>query len=441
MTRQLPHNPDAESSVLAAMLNTEDGSCIDEAVSLGLTHESFYEPASRIVAESVIRLRSNDVTIDTITVLQDLRASGDVAAVGGVGGLEELAGRDYSLTAFKQHVELLVSLASQRKAIRHLAEAQEALYQQYVTADDMHEAVALPLARVENSLHRQSNVKTLAQVVDEVAVRLDRPADKDGLTTGVRDFDRYAMPIGRQELVVIAARPSIGKSSLSRQIAWSAVTQGRRAVCFLLETSAADFVEAVAAQESRVPTAAMRDALPEHRKRYAEALRKIRGTQTLKLYDNDLTMPAIESRCRILKSAFQPDIVVIDYLQIIRGRNPKLSTADAIGELTGACVAIVKALGCPVVLMSQLNRAQEWDNNRQPILSDLRDSGSIEADAHRVIFIHRPNKDRFGADQLGDAYRDIYHCQLIQAKNRSGPKCCVDVDFRAPLALFENAAP
>lgn len=436
-----PHSHEAEAAVISCLLSDSDGTLTDQAIGAGLTPDSFYSSAYRMVCAAIYRIRGADAVPDAISVSQDMKAAGDLEAIGGVVGVEEMADRGGSLVNFGRNVEVILRTAAQRGAIRHLAAANEELHQVFGSTEDMMTAVQPHLARAENAFHRQQSVRTLATVVDEVATKMDQPHDtNDTITTGLGDFDRYATGIQRHELVVIAARPSVGKSSLSRQIAWHAAKQGKRVAVFLLETSDASFVEACAAQESRIPTAGLRVATVEGRQRYAATLRRIRGMSNLRLYDRDNTVDALESRCRLLKAAYVPRLVVIDYLQLVRGGNPKLSTADRIGEITSRMVGMVKFLGCPILLMSQLSRSQERDNNRQPVLSDLRDSGHIESDSHRVVFIHRPTKDRNGMDQLSDAYRDVYHCSLVQAKNRDGPRCCVDVDFRSPIATFEDAA-
>jgi replicative DNA helicase len=318
-----------------------------------------------------------------------------------------------------------------------------ALEGKYATLEEMTDALARPLAKVQNALTKTETVRRLPELVGLAAARAHKRCDgvdDDTLKvyTGIGTFDRLASGIEPHELVIVAARPSIGKSSLARQIAWNSVKAGLRVAVFLLETSSLSFVEACAAQDAKVSIKGIRDEMTNKQGAYSDALKRMLTVDNLKLYDHDMAMLQIESRCRLLKQAWRPQLVVVDYLQIIRGRRDDVSTADAIGDLTMRFVALVKDLGCPIILMSQLNRSQERESNRQPIMSDLRDSGSIEADAHRIIFIHRPTMDLDGMNQLAEPTRSYYDCQLIQAKLRDGPKCAVDVRFQTRWATFEE---
>lgn len=793
-----PHNDEAERSVLAAILNDQDGTLTDKAIADGLKPESFFEWQKGMILSAVIRLRSKDIIPSVVTLAQDLSGTAELDKVGGATALVSLVNENYSLSQFPSHLELVLCLACQRQAMAQSEAVKAVLNNDYMSRDELRAAIIKPLGSIENIIQAQAKVRTVDDMIRDVAKKAKSYADgtsdgRDLIYTGIPEFDRWAEPLERHEFCIIAARPGRGKaqphyskiltpsgwstmgeikpgdyaigangkpqkviakhpqgvkkivrvtfkggesvdccedhlwkvstritrkndrpqvvmsckdminhglksmiggarqefsvchvdpiefdakadrlpiapyllgvilgdgclssssvivcnperdimrrcsmllphgdiiverdtkkhcltwairktkrssmsknktceslcslglqgtdsftkfipnnyltasiddriallrglidtdghcdtgmrfefstvsdaikdgvvwlvrslggvcrvdqrtttfsykgekrlgapswrvwiyfyngirpfssdkhsaryspegnrssghyikgieyigemecscitvdgglyvtddfivthnSSLARQIAWHNIKMGKNVLAFLLETSDCSFIEGAAAIESGIGIKQLKGSLPNHQEKFYNALSTVRSFKNnFRVYDKDNTMDAITTRCRVARAAMPIGLVVIDYIQICRGRNPKLSTADAIGEITGSMLSLVKLLGCPVIAMSQLSRDQEKASNRQPVLSDLRDSGSLEADASRVVFIHKPTKDRNGIDQLDDVFRTTYHCELFQAKHREGPIYNIKVDFHAPTTTFRD---
>ena len=241
--------------------------------------------------------------------------------------------------------------------------------------------------------------------------------------TGFKDFDDKATPIQMHEYVVLGARTSTGKSSLSNQIASYNLNRGLRVVIFTLETSARAVVLQIAAQRADANLRLLRNEMPDRQERLKRELEKIRN-QPLLVFEKDLSLEQIEARCRLLAVSFKPHLVILDYLGLVRVKAD--GGYERMSKISKAMIPLKKTIGCTLLADAQLNRGNEKDD-RPPTRTDLRDSGSVEEDAHRILLLHRPQKDDAGMVQGYD--RAIYDCELYQVKNRDGPLAQTRLDF------------
>ncbi len=248
--------------------------------------------------------------------------------------------------------------------------------------------------------------------------------------TGFPSFDDKATPIQMHEYVVLGARTSTGKSSLLIQIAGHNLNRGLRVVIFTLETSARAVVLQMAAQRAEANLRLLRNEMPDKQKRLKAELEKIKG-QPLLVFEKDLSLEQIEARCRLLAVSFKPDLVIIDYLGLIRVKAD--GGYERMSKLSKAQIPLRKTLGCTLLVAAQLNRGNEKED-RAPNRTDFRDSGSLEEDASRVIILHRPSKDDVGMAQGYD--RAVYASELYQAKNRDGPLTQGRLNFFAGHTKF-----
>jgi len=250
--------------------------------------------------------------------------------------------------------------------------------------------------------------------------------------TGFPDFDDKATPIQMHEYVVLGARTSTGKSSLLIQIAGHNLNRGLRVVIFTLETSARAVVLQMAAQRAEANLRLLRNEMPDKQKRLKQELEKIRS-QPLLVFEKDLSLEQIEARCRLLAVSFKPDLVIIDYLGLIRVKAD--GGYERMSKLSKAMIPVKKTLNCTLLVAAQLNRGNEKED-RTPTRTDFRDSGSLEEDCHRCLILHRPSKDDVGMLQGYD--RAVYASELYQAKNRDGPLTQGRLNFFAGHTKFSE---
>jgi replicative DNA helicase len=282
---------------------------------------------------------------------------------------------------------------------------------------------------------QENDVPSLDKIIGEVElwakeeIAGDRKA-KDLVMTGLPTFDNYAQPIEAHEYVVVGARTSIGKSSFMTQLCGHNLKRGLRVAYFTLETSAAAVIKQVAGQRAKVNLRAMGMEAGERQREYFAELEKLKKQQ-LRVFDRDLSITQIESRARLLASTWKPQLVIVDYLGLIRGTEG--SAYERMGALSKAMIPLRKSLGCTLIVAAQLNRGNERED-RPPTRTDFRDAGSIEEDAHRIVALHRPSKDAGGNPQeLGQS---TYDYELLQLKLRDGPLASSRIKYFAPHTRF-----
>jgi replicative DNA helicase len=248
--------------------------------------------------------------------------------------------------------------------------------------------------------------------------------------TGIPSFDRYATPIQPHEYVVVCARTSVGKSSLMAQMAGYNLDRGLRVAYFTIESSDRSVVQQIASQKAGVNLRFFYNEPQDKQTKYFKCLEDL-SEKALLISDSDTTLSKIESRCRMLAQSFKPDIVFIDYLNIIS--NGVSESYEKMSSISEAMISLKKTVGCTLIAGAQLNRGNERED-RRPERSDLRDSGSLEEDAHRIIALHRPKKDRNGIEQELDKVLVDY--ELLQLKLRDGPLSACKIKFDAPHTRF-----
>jgi replicative DNA helicase len=254
--------------------------------------------------------------------------------------------------------------------------------------------------------------------------------NKDVVTTGLPSFDNLAQPIEAHEYVVVGARTSIGKSSFMSQIASHNLNRGLKVAYFTLETSANAVIKQIAGQRARVNLRALNHEFADKQGDYFKELKRL-STQQLRVFDKDMSITQIENRCRLLAASWKPQLVILDYLGLIRGTDG--SAYERMGQLSKAMIPLKKTLGCALIVAAQLNRGNERED-RAPSRTDFRDAGSIEEDAHRIIALHRPSKSHSGSPQeLGQS---TYDYELLQLKLRDGPLAFSRIKYFANHTWF-----
>jgi len=334
-----------------------------------------------------------------------------------------------------QHLETLRSLEGCRRVVEIAATATEAAHRFQGSPEDLAGELADAVAKFTTGTV-SSSIATLADaeaqaVADEIAGIRQRGT----ISSTLPDFDAKAGPFAAGEQIIVSARPGMGKTSFSMQIARVAAEAGHVVLVFSLEMGAGELLRVLAAQRSGIPARGIERAHPNDQRDYLAALRSLGELKTLRIFDRDTAFERIVARCRAEAVRGPVGLIVLDYLQLIQ---PPRDTAKAIREQQVAAMSrgfklLASSIGCPVLTLCQLNRSAE-NEAREPRLSDLRESGAIEQDANRVLLLHRPEKGRSGAEQRADA--DTVDMRVLLAKHRTGPIGSLWARFHRPTQRF-----
>lgn len=389
----------------------QDPSLIDKAIQDGIREAAFTSPDTQGIWRALLTMRAAGKHIDTQAVF--LENQGRLST-------EALFACDAAATTTLHAASSLKSIIEAHR-LRELRPILKDALSQIDDGGNL-DAVKAALSGVEDRLSPiQSQERGIEDVIDEAIsfATAEFSGVDTGLTTvrtGIKGFDNSIGPIMPHEYVIVGARTSHGKSSFMTQMAGTAIEDGLRVAYFTLETSAKAVALQIAAQRSGVNLRRLNDEFKHGQEAFLKELRKLRSSP-LALFEKDLSLEQIESRCRLLKASFRPDVVFIDYLGLIRVKEK--SAYERMTALSKAMIPLRKSLDCALIVAAQLNRGNEKDH-RKPTRTDFRDSGSIEEDAHRIIALHRPEKDGDGQENALNYSRSEYLTELYQLKCRDG---------------------
>lgn len=399
---------------------------IDEGITEGCKPDSFTNPAYKLIWQAMVEAKSKGSIID----LQNL-----LLANGQNFPLEEAMECEnacHSTTTARKALKKLIWEAQKRAVKPALTDIVRQI-EQDAKPEDIVKAVEALQGHLKPA---EEEAKSLDAIIGEVElwakqeVEGTRP-NVDIVYTGLPTFDREAGGIEPHEYVVLGARTSHGKSSMMNQVAGHNLNRGLRVCIFTLETSSSSVIKQIAGQRARVNLRQFAQEEKQRIKLFHEELSRLKK-QSLRVFDKDLSLQQIESRCRILASSWKPQLVLIDYMGLMRGTE-KGSAYERMGQLSKAMIPLRKALGCALIVAAQLNRGNEKED-RAPTRTDFRDAGGIEEDASRVICLYRPSKDFSGLNQsLGQT---VYDYEILQLKMRDGPLACAKVKYHAPHTKF-----
>ena len=412
-----------ESIFIGACL--ADPTLIDDAISGGLSNAAFTDQTHLSLWKSLVGLRSKGQLTDASSVYMAM-------------------GKDCPATELFEAEKCCSSSITGKKALKKLIwEGQLAVLKPAlqdaiacVSKGGKPEEVAKAVEGLQGLLKpTESEAPSLEMLIMEVKLWAEQEIsgtrdNKDVITTGLPSFDNLAQPIEAHEYVVVGARTSIGKSSFMSQIASHNLNRGLRVAYFTLETSANAVIKQIAGQRARVNLRALNHEFADKQGDYFKELKRLSGQQ-LRVFDKDMSITQIENRCRLLAASWKPQLVILDYLGLIRGTDG--SAYERMGQLSKAMIPLRKTVGCALIVAAQLNRGNERED-RAPSRTDFRDAGSIEEDAHRIIALHRPSKSHSGSPQeLGQS---TYDYELLQLKLRDGPLAFSRIKYFANHTWF-----
>jgi replicative DNA helicase len=428
--RTVPHSLEAEESLLSTIL-LDGAETLAKCYAAGVGASSFYDLRHALIFEGCEQLHAttNKVAMDTLAA--HLRTTRKLDQIGGYSFLTQVSSRIPTTGQTVFFIEKVREQAQLRAAIRLGTALVEECYG-FSGGVLVSEHLASTFAKLSSVVSggNGAQARKWSQVVSDVEKRaielIDNGHEPEAETIPFpwAVLNQEFKEMRRKELAIIAARPSIGKSSLMRPIVLKPAIEGMNVLVETLEVSPDELAIQMAASASKLQWAKLSTAHHADQRNFVDALKSL-ALSNLHVFDCDRTLAAITSRAKAIHSVKPLDLLAVDYLGLIDDCEPGRgeTKAQAVGRVTKALKRLAMELNCVVILLAQLNRGSVNDGNREPRLSDLRDSGDIEQDADRVIFIHRPDQDRFTEEKQSDiesvADRPSFFQLLIQAKGRN----------------------
>ncbi len=429
-----PQNIEAEQSVLGAILL--DKEALNKAAEV-LIDEDFYRTAHRKIFAAMLALSDANEEIDTITLAERLRASGDLDMVGGVAYLAELVQAVPSAANVKYYCKIVRDKALLRGLIAASTDIITRGYEGETPVDDLLDSAERAVFQLaEGKLGRsfvplKEIIKESLDLVDKLSKRKEQVT---GVPTGFVELDRMLAGLQPSDLVVVAGRPSMGKTSLALGMAQHAAIHHNAVVgVFSLEMSKPQLVLRMLSSEARVDSHGLRIGRlnKEDWWRLAEAAGRLEQAPIFIDDSGAMTVQQMRAKARRLKAERGLDIVVVDYLQLVQGRSDAESRQQEISDISRSLKGLAKELNVPVIALSQLSRAVEARKPPIPVLADLRESGAIEQDADVVMFIYREDMYEPESEKKGIA-------EILIRKHRNGPVGEVSLFFHDKYAKFDN---
>jgi len=437
-----PHSLEAEQSVLGGLLLDNEAA---DKVGDVLADADFYSEAHRLIYQHILRLVADGKPADVVTVSESLASSQKLDYVGGLAYLGLLVGNVPTAANIRHYAQIV----RDRSILRQLA----------ATAGDIADAAYNPLGRSAKEVLDQAEAKVLhiaeqgsrgaqqvvtigallADVVDRIEVLYNRddPSDVTGVPTGFSDLDRMTSGMQPGDLVVVAGRPSMGKTSLALNIGEHvALAAGLPVVVFSMEMGASQLALRLIGSVGRLDQHKLRTGrlAAEDWEKLTGALGRLNEAPIL--IDETPALNAIEVRSRarrLMKTYGKLGLVIVDYLQLMQASTTGENRATEISEISRSMKSLAKELKVPVMALSQLNRSLEQRPNKRPVMSDLRESGAIEQDADVILFIYRDEVYNPETQDKGVA-------EIIIGKQRNGPIGTVRLTFLGEYTRFENFA-
>ena len=437
-----PHSQEAESSVLGGLLL--DNNSWDRVADL-LVEADFYRYEHRLVFSSITSLVNSNRPADVITVFEQMQSQGKAEEVGGLAYLNSLAQYVPSSANIRRYAEIV----RERSILRKLVSVSDEIATSALNTNgrpvtnilDEAEQKIFSIGEEGSRMRQgfQSMDKLVVQLLDRVEEMSQNPNDITGVPTGFFDLDRMTSGMQAGDLIVLAARPSMGKTALAINIAEHVALQEDLPVAvFSMEMGASQLAIRIVGSIGRIDQGRLRTGklIDDEWPRLSDAIERLK-TVSLSIDETPgLTTSELRASARRLaRSCGKLGLVVVDYLQLMSGSGggDGENRATELGEISRGLKMLAKELQCPVIALSQLNRGVEQRTDKRPMMSDLRESGAIEQDADVIMFIYRD--DYYNKDS-----KDPGVAEIIIAKQRNGPTGTVKLTFLKPITKFESYA-
>ncbi|MDO4176259.1 MAG: replicative DNA helicase [Bacillota bacterium] len=431
-----PHNLEAEQSVLGAALLSKDA--LYEVIEV-VRADDFYDPNNKEIFSAIFELAKMNAPVDALTVSEELDKRGSLNMVGGRAYVSGLSSATPTTANAAEYAKIVAEKASIRRLIGAADDIVAKGYDKSMEAGQL-------LDFAENGIFEisQSRIKGKYVPLQDVLISNIEMIDKasklegglTGVTTGFKDIDRMTSGLQKSELIILAARPAMGKTAFALSLALNAAKKGGASVMmFSLEMAKEQLSQRLLSMESKVEMQKMKTGRLERRD-WDDVNMALESLSDAKIYIDDtpgISIVEMKSKCRRLKAESKLDLVIIDYLQLMNPEGKADSRTQEVSVITRNLKLLARELDCPVIVLSQLSRNPEQRTDHRPMLSDLRESGSIEQDADIVVFLYRDDYYNEDSEAPGE-------CEVIIAKQRSGPTGTVKVAWLDKITKFVDSA-
>ncbi|HEC23257.1 MAG TPA: replicative DNA helicase [Chloroflexi bacterium] len=428
-----PHSVEAEEAVLGSILINPDA--LFEVLSF-LRSEDFFIVRHAWIWEAILKLHERRDPIDYLTVVTELEQMGRLAEIGGAAYILSLINKTPSALNVEGYGRIVERMAIRRRLIEAAGQVARAAHSEETNIEEVINQAERAIFEVtERRLTRELvPVKdVVSDYFDHVSFMARHQEMVMGVPTGFTDLDRLLGGMQKSDLIIIAARPGMGKSSMLNTILLNAARLQQRVALFSLEMSNEQLVQRFISAETRIPSHKLREGRLDE-KDWAEFVKATEHISSLPIYLDDtpaLSTQELRTKARRLFYEYGLDLIMVDYLQLMTTPFRTDNRVQEISYISRALKQLARELNVPVVAAAQLSRAVEQRNDKRPVLSDLRESGSIEQDSDVVIFIYR---DAYYNPDTPDGNRTEVHV----AKHRNGPTGVVDLVFIPELTQFRD---
>jgi replicative DNA helicase len=430
-----PHNEEAEQAVLGSMMLS--GEAIAQVADLGLRAEDFYRSAHRQIFVSLTALYARGEPVDAVTAIEELRRAGTLEGIGGALYIQHLVETVATPASAAHYARIVADHALLRRLIEAAGEVLRGAYDVPPDPEGFADESEGRMYAVSRR-HERDQVVALRDLVHRSMEDLERIHERTGMVgipTGFRDLDEMLQGLQKSNLVVVAARPGIGKSSFVTNVARNvAVESGVPVALFSLEMSNTEIGMRLLCSEARVQWHKVRAGAmaAEDWGRIVDAAEVLDTAPIFIIDSGNVSIVDIRSKARRLKSQHGLGMIIVDYLQLMSSHQRVDSRQQEVAEISRSLKLLAKELEVPIIAVSQLNRDPEKRTDKKPQLADLRESGAIEQDSDVVMFIHR--------DPLSEDLDKKGIAEVIVAKHRNGPVGKISLTWLEHLTLFRNYA-
>jgi len=430
----LPQNMEAEQNVLGAMLN--DSIYVVQVLE-SLKKEDFYKEAHQIIFSNIFELYNNDIAIDIVTLSDKLRSNGSLDKVGGITYISELYGAIIKGLNLRSYISIVKDKSILRKLISASNHVIDDCYNKQTEVKNVLEDAEKRIFNI--SLKRSStDVEPLRDILTKGMLQIEELYKNKGNLTGVPsgfiDLDAKTSGFQKGDMVLVAARPSMGKTTFALNICEnSAIKAGKKVIFFSLEMSKEQLSFKLLCSQASIDLIRLRTGNLDDDD-WEKIARAAGPLSNAKIYIDDtaaISIMEIKSKCRRMKMEKGLELIVIDYLQLMSGNSSADNRQQEVSEISRSIKALAKEMDCPVIACSQLSRAPEQRADHRPILSDLRESGSMEQDADVVLLLYRDEYYNKETDK-----QNISEC--IIAKQRNGATGTIELQWDGRHSRFGN---
>ncbi|MDR1572968.1 MAG: replicative DNA helicase [Clostridiales Family XIII bacterium] len=435
-----PHSDDAEKSVLGAIMLDKDALY---GVMEILKAEDFYSDAHREICRAAAELHRRNEPVDTLTVSDELKRRKSLDMAGGRGYIAALSTMVPATANAAQYARIVAEKAVLRRLIGASSEIMEDGYRDSRDVREvLDDAERRIFAIAQTSQH--TDYSKIGEVLYDNYKHIHEIANKKGLTgltTGFVDIDKKTSGLQKSDMIVVAARPGMGKTAFALNIAHKAALRaGAKVLIFSLEMSKEQLVYRFLSLESHVEITRLRDGKlnDEEWERINEAMDVLQGANIFIDDTPGIPVMEIKNKARRLKSEHGLDLIVVDYLQLMSEGGRAENRNQEISVISRMLKQLAREMECPVIVLSQLSREVEKRRDKMPVMSDLRDSGAIEQDADLIIFLHREDYYTDGADEPDATQSNV--CKTIIAKHRNGETGVIELSWVGRYTKFADRA-